>query len=256
MVWRSQEKAFELALQQFGRRSDPVLVEGVRGDAQFGDPVHILGADLQFDPLLTGPDHGGVDRAVVVLLRGGDVVLEAPGNHRPGGMDDAERAIAGLQIAHHHAEPEDIGQLLETDRLALHLGPDRKRLLAPAIDPRGQPVPAKILVELAFDLADQIAVALGQRIEPLHHHRIGVRVEGAEREFLEFLAHFLHAHAPRKRRIDVERLLGDALARRRRHEFQRAHVVQAVGQLDQQHADVVRNREQQLAQVFGLFGLA
>ena len=42
----------------------------------------------------------------------------------------------------------------------------------------------------------------------------------------------------------------------RRHELQRAHVVQAVGELDQENADVVGDREQQLAQVFGLLGLA
>ena len=35
------------------------------------------------------------------------------------------------------------------------------------------------------------------------------------------------------------RLLGDARALLRRHEIERAHVVQAVGELDQQHADVV-----------------
>src|SRR3546814_9915279 len=33
---------------------------------------------------------------------------------------------------------------------------------------------------------------------------------------------------------------------------QRAHVVQAVGQLDQQHADVVRHREQELAEILRL----
>ena len=46
------------------------------------------------------------------------------------------------------------------------------------------------------------------------------------------------------------------LARRRRHELQRAHVVQAVGELDQENADVVGDRQQQLAQVLGLLGLA
>ena len=45
------------------------------------------------------------------------------------------------------------------------------------------------------------------------------------------------------------------MARNGRHEFQRAHVVQAVGELDQEHADVVGNRQEQLAKVLGLFGL-
>ena len=41
----------------------------------------------------------------------------------------------------------------------------------------------------------------------------------------------------------------------RRHELQRAHVVQAVGELDQQHAHVVGDGEQELAEVLGLLGL-
>jgi chorismate mutase len=36
---------------------------------------------------------------------------------------------------------------------------------------------------------------------------------------------------------------------------QRAHVVQPVGELDEQHAHVVGDREQQLAEVLGLLGL-
>ena len=36
---------------------------------------------------------------------------------------------------------------------------------------------------------------------------------------------------------------------------QRAHVVQPVGELDEQHAHIVGDRQQQLAQVLGLLGL-
>ena len=39
------------------------------GDAAFGDVVHFLGADLDFDALLLRPDHRGVDGAVAVGLR-------------------------------------------------------------------------------------------------------------------------------------------------------------------------------------------
>ena len=41
----------------------------------------------------------------------------------------------------------------------------------------------------------------------------------------------------------------------RRHVVERAHVVQPVGELDQQHAHVVGDREQQLAEVLRLLGL-
>src|ERR1700740_3765412 len=103
------------------------------GNTELRDLVHLLGADRQLDALVAWTDHGGVDRTIVVLLRRRDVVLEAAGYHRPGRMDDAERTVAGLDIAHDDTEGEDVGQLLEAEGFALHLGPDRKRLLAPAV---------------------------------------------------------------------------------------------------------------------------
>ena len=103
-------KGVGFVLEPLGRRAHAFLVERVRGDAEFGDLVHFLGADLQFDALVAGADHGGVDRTVVVLLRRRDVVLETAGHHRPGGVHDAERAVAGLDVRHHDAEAEDVGQ--------------------------------------------------------------------------------------------------------------------------------------------------
>ena len=76
----------------------------------------------------------------------------------------------------------------------------------------------------------------------------------AEGEVLELVAHLLDAHAAGERRVDVERLLGDALALVGRHEAERAHVVQPVGELDQQHAHVGGDREQELAEVLALRG--
>ena len=97
---------------------------------------------------------------------------------------------------------------------------------------------------------------LGQRVQPLLDDRIGFRIEHLEGDILQLIAHLLHAHAAGERRIDVHRLLGDAPALLGGTMLERAHVVQAVGELDQQHADVVGNRQQELAQVFGLLGFA
>ena len=84
---------------------------------------------------------------------------------------------------------------------------------------------------------------------------IGVRHQGAKREVLELVAHALHAHAAGERGIDVERVLGDSGALVLRHELEGAHVVQAVGELDQEHAGVVGDGEQQLAEILGLLGV-
>ena len=227
----------------------------MRGDAVFGDLLHFAGADLQLDALLARPDHRGVDGAVIVLLGRRNVVLEASRNDRPRRVHDAERLIAFADIADDDAEAENIGQLLEADRLAFHLAPDRIGTLAAAGDFGGDAAVGELSSELFFNLGDPAARFGGKRLEPLGQHLIGLGIELAKRQVLELLAHLLHAHAAGERRVDFERLVGSAPARRRRLIFERAHVVQAVGELDQQHAHVVGNGKQQLAQVLGLLGL-
>ena len=108
-------------VRQHRLRGAAVLVERMRGDAVAGDVVHFAGAHLQFDALALRPDHRGVDGAVVVLFRRGNVVLEAAGHHRPLGVDHADHRIAVLHAADHDAKAENVGQLLEGDGLALHL---------------------------------------------------------------------------------------------------------------------------------------
>ncbi len=73
-----------------------------------------------------------------------------------------------------------------------------------------------------------------------------------EGELLELVAHVLHAHAAGERGVDVQGLLGDPPALVGGHEMQGAHIVEAVGELDQQHAHVLGDGEEKLAQVFRL----
>ena len=81
---------------------------------------------------------------------------------------------------------------------------------------------------------------------------MGFRLQLAEGQCLHFVHVFVHAHALGERGIDIHRLARDALALfRRLDEMQCAHVVQPVSQFDQQHADVFRHGEQELAQVLG-----
>ncbi len=227
----------------------------MRGDAVFGDLVHVAGADLQLDALLAGPDHGGVDRAVVVLLWRRDVVLEPRRHHRPGGVDDAERLVALGHRLHHDAEADDVRELLEAHGLALHLAPNRIGALAASGDVRHDAAVAELACQLLLDFRHQTDVAILQGVQTLADHRVGVGIELAERQVLELLAQLVHAHAAGERRIDVDGFLGGTAARLRRHVADGAHVVQAVGELHQQHAHVVGDGQEELAQVFRLLRL-
>ena len=77
-----------------------------------------------------------------------------------------------------------------------------------------------------------------------------------EREVLQLEVERVQAEAVGDRRVDVERLARDPPPVRRRHRVERAHVVQPVGELDQDDAHVVRHREQHLAEALGLRVLA
>ncbi len=52
--------------------------------------------------------------------------------------------------------------------------------------------------------------------------------------------------------VDLERLLRDLVLAVGLKVFERAHVVQAIGEFDEHHADVIDHGEHHLAQVFGL----
>jgi len=77
-------------------------------------------------------------------------------------------------------------------------------------------------------------------------------VHGLEAEVFEFYADGVHAQPVGDGRIDFQGFLGDAPAFFAGQHFQRAHVVQAVGQLDQDHANVARHGHGHFLEVLGL----
>ena len=78
------------------------------------------------------------------------------------------------------------------------------------------------------------------------------RVERREREVLELPLDRVDAEPVRERREDLERLLRLLLLLLLRHRVDRAHVVQPVGELDQDDPDVLGHRDHHLAVVLGL----
>jgi hypothetical protein len=84
---------------------------------------------------------------------------------------------------------------------------------------------------------------------------VGGGIERLERQVLELALDARDAEPVRERGVDVARLAGDALRLVRRQVLERAHVVQPVGELDEDDAQVARHGEQHLAEVLGLLAL-
>ena len=71
------------------------LVLPVRRDAELGDLVHRLGADLDLERIPLRHD-GRMQGLIAVGLRHGNIVLEPPRDRLPHRVDDAEHTIAVL----------------------------------------------------------------------------------------------------------------------------------------------------------------
>ena len=81
---------------------------------------------------------------------------------------------------------------------------------------------------------------------------IFLRMLVLEREVLQFRLHLVESKAVGQRRIDVQRLTGNLVLFVGRLRLQCAHVVQTVANLDEDDADILAHREQQLLEVLGL----
>jgi hypothetical protein len=230
-----------------------LFVLPVRGDALFGDAVHLLGADLHLERLPLVADDRGVQRLIQVLARRGDEVFDAARHGVPVLVNDAERGVAVAHVLGDDADRGEVVDLVERDLLPLQLEVN-------AVEPLDAPFDADdgdaLLVEVArdarFDLFEERvggrAAALDGGLELL----VIVRLLIFESQVFEFSADLTHAEAVGDGRVHVERLLRDALALFGREVLQRPHVVQPVGEFDDDDADVVHHRQDHLADVLGL----
>ena len=138
----------------------------------------------------------------------------------------------------------------------MHLLPDRVGRLLPSRDL--DHLYAGVLAdadELGPHFLDHVGALAAQEIEPRLDGGVRLRIELREGQRLQLGLHRVHADAFGERRVDLHRLARDPAAPLGvLHEMQRAHVVQPVGQLHQQHADVAADRQHQLAEILRLLG--
>ena len=229
-----------------------LLVAPVRGDAVLGGVVHLAGADLDLQRAPLGPDHRRVERLVHVELRHRHHVLEAAGERLPERVDDADGAVAVLDGVDDDAHRREVVDLVELAALAGHLRVDRVEVLGAAGDLGVDAERLELLGEVAAGLGDVALALLALLVDQALDLLVLARVQGGEREVLELPLDRVDAEAVRERRVDLEGLLGLLDLLLLGHRAERAHVVQAVGELDQDDPDVRGHRDHHLAVVLGL----
>ncbi len=233
-------------------RDHVFLVLPVRGDAVLGPLVHAPGADLQLDRLAAGADDRGVQALVHVELGHRDVVLEPAGDRVPPRVDGAEGGVAVAHRVDQHPDAHQVVDVVELHVARDHLLVDRVVVLGPAGDGALDPRLVHVGRQVGDDLLQQLIPSRGALRDQPGDLVVALGVEGGEGQVLELPLDRVHAQAVRERRVDLEGLARLALLLVARHVAQGPHVVQPVGQLDDEHPDVARHRDDHLADRLGL----
>ncbi|MNK59060.1 hypothetical protein D3C87_781590 [compost metagenome] len=245
------------ALLQVGRVRFAALVEPMRRHARFGRAVHFLRADLEFHGRAVGADDGRMQRLVAVQLADRNVILELSRHGLVQAVQGAQGHVTVGKAAHHHAEAVHVQHLRERQMLAAHLFIDVVQGLFAACDVGLEFGHGQGAFHRFHDLVDHFAPVAARRLDCFRQGAVAHRVQVRERQVLQLVVDVVQAEAVRDRHVHFHGLAGDAALFRRRHEVQGAHIVQAVGQLDEDHAHVGRHGQQHLAEVFRLrFDLA
>ena len=109
------------------------LVPPVRGNAFLGEPVHLLGPDLEFHPLSLGADDRGMERLVEVRLRNADEILEPAGHRGPERMDQTQDGVAVDLAVGNDPDRDQVVNILERDPLLQHLLINAVEMLRPPL---------------------------------------------------------------------------------------------------------------------------
>ena len=172
-------------------------------------------------------------------------------------MDDAERRVTILHAFGDDSERDEVVHLFELDFLPPELLMDAPETLDAPVDLDHRDLRfGELAADGRLQLLDEPFGRAPLGVDADAERFVRLRFEIAERQLLELVLDLAHAEPVGDRRVDVARLLGDLDPALLRQMVERPHVVQAVGQLHQDDADVVDHREQHLAEVLRLALLA
>src|ERR1019366_5331839 len=229
-----------------------VFIFPVGGDAFFAHLVHFFGADLDFKSLARLGDDGGVQRLVEVGPRHGDEVLDAAGHGAPEVVDDAENGVAILHRVGDDAHGVEVVDLVDRDMLALQFPVNAVEAFDAAFDAAGDAGFLEAVAEHAYDPRHESFTGFAAGLDGGADLLVSDGVEKFETEVFEFAANLAHAETVRDGGVNFERLAGDFLLALVIQMLEGAHVVEAVGELDEDDADVVDHGQHHFAEVLGL----
>ena len=251
-VGRPVEKLPAKVFESFGLGDlfGAFFIRPVRGDAELGDFVHVAGADLDFDGVAARANDFGMEALVAIRLGSSDVVAEEALHGQEERMGVAESAVAVIFGLDDNSDRDEVKDLLEWDALLDDFVVDAVEVLGAADDLYVLEAPFGERFLEKFDGFFEFAFALGAGFGDVFTDFAELfGVEDFEGEVFELPLELPNTEAGGERGVDVEGFVGDAGLFVVGHRVESAHVVEAVGEFDDHHADVAGDGEEHFAEV-------
>ena len=167
-------------------------------------------------------------------------------------MDDAEDRVAILHAGGDDAQCEQIVDLVDGGLRLYQLVVDAVEALDAPFDAGLDVVLMQALGEQAFDSGEELLAFGAARLDGFVQLLPGDGVDPAKGQVLKLAAEFAHAEAMGERGVDVEGFAGDGALALGLQVLEGAHVVEAVGEFDEDHAHIADHGQKHLADVLGL----
>ena len=214
--------------------------------------MHLGRADLHLNRAMA-TNHRRVQGLVAVGLGQADVVLEAAGDRAEGVMHHRQGAVAALDVRANDPQRRHVVDLVEGLALALHLVPDAIEVFRPSADlALRQPHRGQLAAEDVGGHPEALLPVAALAGDLLLDIPEGLGLEDLEGQVLQLPLEATDAQAVRQGPVDLTGFPGDALLLLGLQRPQGAHVVEAIRQLHEHHADVTGHGQEHAAQVFGL----
>ena len=234
------------------------LIAPVCGDTSLSNLVHTLGANLNLHPAALARRYGRMKRLVAVRLGDSNPVAHTLGVGRVAVADNriygpAELLLHLARAVDNDAQGEDVIDALEGNVLLAHLIPDRVNRLGAALD---MVVKASNRLQLLLDgdkeAGDEgLALALGL-LQAAADILIILRLQPLQSQILQLALERVEAQLMGDGGIEIHTLPALLAALLGREDLQLAHNLQTVGQLDKNHARVLRVADNHIAEILGL----
>ena len=229
-----------------------LFISPVRGDPHFRHLIHIFGTDLHLDRHAVRTDHRGMQRLIAVGFGDSDVIFHTAWTRFVQAVHLTEHAIAGVHVLHDHAESVDIHDGVKALLFQRHFAVDRVEMFFTAADAAGNARFLQTPVDFRQDLLNHLFAVAARRFDDLFNHAIAIRVERLEAQLFQLDLQVMDTQAMRQRTVDLQSFQRDATTLVWTQRAQRTHIVRAVGQLDENDADILHHRHDHLAEVLSL----